>query len=224
MPSVCDPGGLNLDRQKAWGGRLKWLLAVGYWQFIIDNSKTISAPRREIFISLNGERRTKGGVWYKMREILELLEENCRLTPAEIGVMLNMDAAEVQARIEALEHQGIILNYRAMVNWEKSGTERVQALIEVKVIPQREVGFDEIAERIYRFPEVKSVFLMSGAYDLAVMVEGKNMKEVALFVAQKLATIDNVQSTATHFILKKFKLDGVVMDQPEKVERLVVSP
>jgi DNA-binding Lrp family transcriptional regulator len=159
-----------------------------------------------------------------MREILDLLEQNSRLTPTEIAVMLGVTATEIETQIAEFEQAGIILNYRTMINWEKAGDERVGALIEVKVIPQREVGFDEIAERIYRFAEVKSVFLMSGAYDLAVMVEGKNMKEVALFVAQKLATIDNVQSTATHFILKKFKLDGVVMDQPEKVERLVVSP
>jgi DNA-binding Lrp family transcriptional regulator len=170
---------------------------------------------------MNNEQK---GVWYKMREILELLEGNCRLNPAEIGVMLNMDATDVQARIEAMEHQGIILNYRTMINWEKFGDERVGALIEVKVIPQREVGFNEIAARIYRFSEVKSVFLMSGAYDLAVTVEGQNMKEVALFVAEKLATIENVQSTATHFILKKFKLDGVIMEETEKAERLVVTP
>jgi DNA-binding Lrp family transcriptional regulator len=159
-----------------------------------------------------------------MREILELLETNSRLTAAEIGVMLGVSATEAETQIAALEQAGVIINYRTMINWEKAGDERVGALIEVKVTPQREVGFDEIAERIYRFAEVKSVFLMSGAYDLAVMVEGQNMKEVALFVAQKLATIDNVQSTATHFILKKFKLDGVVMEQPEKVARLVVSP
>jgi DNA-binding Lrp family transcriptional regulator len=159
-----------------------------------------------------------------MREILELLEQNSRLTPAEIGVMLGMSAAAVETEITALKQAGVILNYRTIINWEKAGDDRVAALIEVKVIPQREVGFDEIAERVYRFPEVKSVFLMSGAYDLAVLVEGGNMKEVALFVAQKLATIANVQSTATHFVLKKFKLDGVIMEQPEKMERLVVSP
>jgi DNA-binding Lrp family transcriptional regulator len=159
-----------------------------------------------------------------MREILELLEPNSRLTPAEIGVMLGVSAIEVEAQIVALEQAGVILNYRTMINWEKFGDERVEALIEVKVIPQREVGFDEIAARIYRFDEVKSVFLMSGAYDLAVTVEGQNMKEVALFVAEKLATLENVQSTATHFILKKYKLDGVVMEETEKTERLVVSP
>ncbi|HBF38532.1 MAG TPA: AsnC family transcriptional regulator [Firmicutes bacterium] len=159
-----------------------------------------------------------------MREILELLEHNDRLTPAEIAVMLGMREEDVKAKIAEMEAEKVILNYRAMVNWERAGVEKVDALIEVKVIPQRDVGFDEIAERIYRFSEVTSVFLMSGAYDLMVLVEGTTMKEVALFVSQKLATIQNVQSTATHFVLKKYKLEGVIMDGKEEVERLVVTP
>lgn len=159
-----------------------------------------------------------------MQEILELLERNDRLTPAEIAIMLGMREEEVKAKIAELEADKVIINYRAMVNWERAGVEKVNALIEVKVIPQRDVGFDEIAERIYSFPEVKSVFLMSGAYDLMVLVEGTTMKEVALFVSQKLATIYNVQSTATHFVLKKYKLEGVIMDGKEDVERLVVTP
>ncbi|TCL70061.1 DNA-binding Lrp family transcriptional regulator [Hydrogenispora ethanolica] len=159
-----------------------------------------------------------------MKELLELLEENDRLTPAELGVMLGLDEAEVKAKIAALEAEKVILNYRAMVNWEKAGVEQVSAVIEVRVTPQRDVGFDEIAERIYRFPEVKSVFLMSGAYDLLVEIEGTTMKEVALFVAQKLATIENVLSTATHFVLKKYKLEGVILEDHEDVKRLVVSP
>lgn len=159
-----------------------------------------------------------------MQEILELLERNDRLTAAEIAIMLGMSEEEVKAKIAELEADKVIINYRAMVNWERAGVEKVNALIEVKVIPQRDVGFDEIAERIYSFPEVKSVFLMSGAYDLMVLVEGTTMKEVALFVSQKLATIYNVQSTATHFVLKKYKLEGVIMDGKEDVERLVVTP
>jgi DNA-binding Lrp family transcriptional regulator len=159
-----------------------------------------------------------------MQEILELLEANGRLTPAEIAVMLGMKEAEVKEKIAALEADKVIINYRAMVNWERTGVEKVAALIEVKVIPQRDVGFDEIAERIYRFSEVKSVFLMSGAYDLMVLIEGATMKEVALFVSQKLATIDNVQSTATHFVLKKYKLEGVILEDKEEIERLVISP
>ncbi len=159
-----------------------------------------------------------------MKELLELLESNDRLTPAELGTMLGLSEAEVREKIANLEAEKIILNYRAMVNWEKAGVEQVSAVIEVKVTPQRDVGFDEIAERIYRFPEVKSVFLMSGAYDLLVELEGTSMKEVALFVAQKLATIENVLSTATHFVLKKYKLEGVILEDHEEVERLVVSP
>ena len=159
-----------------------------------------------------------------MREILELLEGNDRLTAAEIAAMLGITEAEAKAKIASLEHDKIILNYRAMINWEKAGVEKVAAVIEVRVTPQRDVGFDEIAERIYRFPEVKSVFLMSGAYDLQVLVEGTTMKEVAQFVSQKLATIDNVLSTATHFLLKKYKLEGVILEECETVERLVVSP
>jgi len=138
--------------------------------------------------------------------------------------MLGMSEEDVKTKIAELEADKVIINYRAMVNWERAGVEKVNALIEVKVIPQRDVGFDEIAERIYRFPEVKSVFLMSGAYDLMVLVEGTTMKEVALFVSQKLATIYNVQSTATHFVLKKYKLEGVIMEGKEEVERLVVTP
>ena len=159
-----------------------------------------------------------------MREILELLEANDRLTAAEIAAMLGITEAETKTKIASLEHDKIILNYRAMINWEKAGVEKVAAVIEVRVTPQRDVGFDEIAERIYRFPEVKSVFLMSGAYDLQVLVEGTTMKEVAQFVSQKLATIDNVLSTATHFLLKKYKLEGVILEESETVERLVVSP
>ncbi len=159
-----------------------------------------------------------------MKELLELLEANDRLTPAELGVMLGMSEAEVKAKIAALEADKVILDYRAMVNWEKAGVEKVSAVIEVRVTPQRDVGFDEIAERIYRFDEVKSVYLMSGAYDLIVLIEGTTMKEVALFVSQKLATIENVLSTATHFVLKKYKLEGVILEDREEVERLVVAP
>jgi DNA-binding Lrp family transcriptional regulator len=166
--------------------------------------------------------KCRGGI--SLQEILELLESNDRLTPAEIAVMLGISEAEVKTKIAELEAEKIIINYRAMINWERAGVEKVTALIEVKVIPQRDVGFDEIAERIYRFSEVKSVFLMSGAYDLMVLVEGTTMKEVALFVSQKLATIHNVQSTATHFVLKKYKLEGVIMEGKEEIERLAVTP
>jgi DNA-binding Lrp family transcriptional regulator len=161
---------------------------------------------------------------FAVKELLELLEANDRLTPDELAAMLGISPDEVRAKIAALEAEKVILDYRAMINWEKAGVEKVAAVIEVKVTPQRDVGFDDIAERIYRFDEVKSVFLMSGAYDLLVMVEGTTMKEVAQFVSQKLATIENVLSTATHFMLKKYKLEGVILEEAEKIERLVVSP
>lgn len=146
------------------------------------------------------------------------------MKPDQIAVMLDLDEEEVARRIEKLEKDGVIVKYHTLINWEKSGEEFVTALIEVKVTPQRGSGFDSIAERIYRFPEVKAVYLMSGGFDFTVFIEGKSMKEVALFVATKLATIENVQSTATHFVLKKYKQEGVILDDQEKDRRLVVSP
>lgn len=160
----------------------------------------------------------------KDRQILELLEENSRLRPEQIATMLGMDEAEVAARIRELEENKIIVKYHTLINWERAGDEAVSALIEVKVTPQRGAGFDTVAERIYRFPEVKSLHLMSGAYDIAVMIEGQTMKEVALFVATKLATIEDVQSTATHFVLKKYKQQGVIMEDEAEDRRLVISP
>ncbi|MDA8234579.1 MAG: Lrp/AsnC family transcriptional regulator [Clostridia bacterium] len=159
-----------------------------------------------------------------MKEILELLQNDSRLTAEQIATMVNMEAAEVRARIKKLEENKTIIKYHTLINWEKAGEEIVTALIEVKVTPQREVGFDAVAERIYRFPEVRSVYLMSGAYDLAVIIEGRTMKEVALFVAMRLATIEYVLSTATHFILKKYKEEGVILEDKEEDRRLVVSP
>lgn len=116
------------------------------------------------------------------------------------------------------------MKYRAVINWEKTDLETVSALIDVKVTPQREVGFGDVARRIYRFPEVKSVYLMSGAYDLSVLVEARNLKELSSFVAEKLATLEHVTSTATHFVLKRYKQDGVVFEDQDEPERLVVSP
>lgn len=160
----------------------------------------------------------------KDREIIDLLQKNCRINPEQIAVMLELEVAYVVERIEKLEKEGIIVKYHTLVNWEKTGEEFVSALIEVKVSPQRGSGFDNIAERIYRFPEVKAVYLMSGGFDFSVLIEGKTMKEVALFVGTKLATIDNVQSTATHFVLKKYKQEGVILDDQEKDHRLVITP
>ncbi len=158
------------------------------------------------------------------REILELLEDNAKLTPDEIAVMLNIDAAEVRGMIKELENQKAILSYMTLINWEKMGEEKVSALIEVRITPQRDVGFDAVAERIYRFPEVRSMRLMSGTYDLAVFLEGRSMKEVSHFVSTKLATIEGVVSTTTHFVLKTYKQDGVIMEDGEEDRRLMISP
>jgi len=158
------------------------------------------------------------------KEILELLETDSKLTPYQIATMLGLKKADVEKEIEAMEEEGIILQYSTLINWEKAGVEQVSALIDVKVTPQRGVGFDEIAERIYRFPEVRSVMLMSGSYDLSVEVTGKNIKEVAQFVSQKLATLEHVQSTMTHFVLKRYKQHGVILEDKEKDRRQVISP
>ena len=157
-----------------------------------------------------------------MEEILEILEKNSRFTEEQITVMLNKSAGEVRAAIKKFEEEGVILAYNTIINWEKTNRESVTALIEVKVTPQRGLGFDKVAERIYAYPEVKSCYLMSGGFDLTVIIEGKTMKEVALFVAEKLAVLENVTSTATHFVLKKYKDSGTVFEGKPKDDREVV--
>ncbi len=156
--------------------------------------------------------------------ILEILFNDSRTTPAQIAVMTGHSEEEVSAVIRSLEAQKIILKYPAMINWDRVEIDQVEAVIEVRVTPQRDEGFDAIAEQIYRFDEVSSVYLMSGAYDLMVTVKAKNMKSLALFVAEKLSTLDHVLSTATHFVLKKYKLEGVIFEERRKDERLVISP
>ena len=158
-------------------------------------------------------------------KILELLEQDSRLTAAAIAEQLDLTEEMVASEIEAMEDEKIICGYHTLINWDKSGREAVTALIEVKVTPQRGNGFDKIAERIYRFDEVKAVYLMSGGFDLTVIVDGKNIKEVAFFVSDKLAPIDAVISTATHFVLKKYKDHGVILDKErQRGERMIVSP
>ncbi len=159
-----------------------------------------------------------------MKEILEILESNAKLTENEIAIMLSVDVGEVSKKIRELENNKTILKYITLVNWEKVGEEKVSALIEVRLTPQRDVGFDAVAERISRFPEVRSVRLVSGTYDLAVNIEGRSMREVSNFVATKLATIEGVVSTTTHFVLKTYKQDGVIIGDEEEDRRLVVSP
>jgi DNA-binding Lrp family transcriptional regulator len=157
-----------------------------------------------------------------MEEILEILEKNSRLSIEEIALMTGKNIEEVAEAIAKYEADNVIVGYTALVNWEKTGKENVVALIEVKVTPQRGEGFDKIAERIYKFPEVKACYLMSGSFDLTVIIEGKSMKEVALFVAEKLAPLESVLSTATHFVLKKYKDKGTVFEDKHVDEREVL--
>lgn len=145
-------------------------------------------------------------------EILKLLESDAKLTSDQISVMLEISKPEVDSYVSELEKNGTILGYKAVVDWEKTDRESVTAMIDVKLTPQRGKGYDRVAEKIYNYPEVKSVYLMSGAYDLSVLIEGKTMKEVAFFVSQKLAPIDEVISTTTHFVLHKYKDTGVLYD------------
>ncbi len=154
-----------------------------------------------------------------MEDILKLLEDDAKLTPEQISVMTGEDVATVKNKIDEYEKNGTILGYKAIVDWEKTDRESVSAMIDVKLTPQRDRGFDRVAEKIFNYPEVQAVYLMSGAYDLSVLIEGKTMKEVAYFVAQKLAPIESVMSTATHFVLHKYKDKGVVYGVNEIDER-----
>ncbi|MEG0014159.1 MAG: Lrp/AsnC family transcriptional regulator [Cellulosilyticaceae bacterium] len=156
--------------------------------------------------------------------ILEILDETSKYSPADIAVMLGIQAEEVRLAIEELEKDQVICGYKTLINWDKvDAKELVTALIEVKVTPQRGEGFDKTAQRIYRFKEVQAVYLMSGGFDLTVIIEGKTMKEVALFVGQKLAPLESVLSTGTHFVLKKYKDHGVIFEETKKDERMKVS-
>jgi DNA-binding Lrp family transcriptional regulator len=159
-----------------------------------------------------------------LKDILKLLEKDARSSHRQIATITGLPEKEVSASIRQAEKDQVILKYKAIVNWEKVGNEHVFALIEVKVTPQRDVGFDSIAERIYRFPQARSVYLLSGTFDLMVIVEGKSMQEVANFVSQKLAPIEGVQSTVTHFMLKKYKEDGEIIGGEDEIMREPLQP
>ncbi len=152
----------------------------------------------------------------EQHEILKLLEDDCRRSPAQVAAMLGEEEAAVETAIHNMEKENLILGYKAMVDWDRTGEEIVTALIEVKVTPQRGDGFEHIAERIYQFDEVESLYLMSGGYDFTVILVGKTMKDVATFVATKLSAVDGVRGTGTHFILKKYKESGVLFDTQEE--------
>ena len=156
--------------------------------------------------------------------ILDILTEDARTPISQIAVMLGTTEAQIADTVARLERQRVILKYPALINWEKVDVEQVEAMIEVRVTPQRGEGFEAIAEQIYRFEEVSSVYLMSGGYDLLVNMKARTMRQLALFVAEKLSTIEHVISTATHFVLRKYKDQGVVMDESEEDLRLKVTP
>ena len=157
-------------------------------------------------------------------KIISILKEDSRTPISRIAVMLGADEKVVKDAVDKLEKRGVIVKYSALINEDKLDCDRVEALIEVKVSPQHTQGFDSIAENVYQFDEVRSVYLMSGAYDLAVFIEGRTLREVASFVSEKLSVMDNVLSTATHFILKKYKTDGVILEESSGNKRLVVQP
>lgn len=160
-----------------------------------------------------------------MREqILSIIEKNSRIDISELAVILGAPEIDVANEIKKMEEEGVICGYHTMVDWEKTSIEKVSALIEVRVTPQRGQGFDNIAERIYKYPEVHSVYLISGGYDLLVSLEGKTLKEVSSFVSDKLSTLDTVLSTATHFVLKKYKEHGTILGKKQEDERMKITP
>ena len=157
-------------------------------------------------------------------EILTFIEKNSRVDLKELAIILGTDEATVANEMAEMEKERIICGYHTLIDWDKTSMEKVTALIEVRVTPQRGEGFDKIAERIYNYPEVHAVYLISGAYDLMVILEGKTLKGVSMFVTDKLSTIDQVVGTATHFILKKYKDHGTVLGQAKTDERMVITP
>ena len=151
------------------------------------------------------------------RKLLELLEKDARLSAKDLALMMQKEEGDIRAMISGLEKEGVLLGYRTIIDWDKTEKEYVSALIELKITPQRDRGFDRVAEKIYNYPEVESLYLMSGGFDLAVLIEGKTMREVAYFVANKLAPMEAVTATATHFVLRKYKDKGIVYG-PAKVD------
>jgi len=154
-----------------------------------------------------------------LKEILKILEDNACTTTKQLATMTGSTEGEVKSLIEKAEEEKVILKYKTLVNWDKVGDEHVWALIEVKITPQRDVGFDSIAEHIYRFPQARTVYLVSGTYDLAVLIMGKSMHEIADFVTQKIAPIEGVGGTTTHFLLKRYKEDGEILEGGEGNKR-----
>ena len=160
-----------------------------------------------------------------MREkILSVIEKNSRIDIEELAILLGEDETAIANEIADMEKEGVICGYHTLINWDKTNNEKVNALIEVRVTPQKGMGFDNIAERIYQFSEVNAVYLMSGSFDFTVFIEGRTMRDVAQFVSDKLAPMDSVLSTATHFVLKKYKDHGTVLSAKKKDERQLITP
>ncbi len=157
-------------------------------------------------------------------ELLSVIEKNSRIDTKELAVLLGVEEIDVINEMAKMEQEGVICGYHTLINWEKTSIEKVTALIEVRVTPQRGQGFDKIAERIYNYPEVKSVYLISGGFDLLITLEEKSLKEISAFVSDKLSTLDSVLSTATHFILKKYKDHGTIVDKKKEDNREVITP
>ncbi|MBQ8654468.1 MAG: Lrp/AsnC family transcriptional regulator [Clostridia bacterium] len=157
-------------------------------------------------------------------DLLDLLREDCRLPLEKLAIMTGADIQEVAETIDRLEESRVILRYAPTINWDLTDRERVEAMIQVNTSPQRDTGFDAVAKRIYRFEEVKSVYLMSGSYDLLVLVEARTLKELALFVSSKLSTLETVTGTSTSFVLKRYKEEGVIFESEKTDNRLVISP
>jgi len=157
-------------------------------------------------------------------ELLSIVENNSRIDLKELAVRLGREEIDVANELADLEKEGIICGYHTLINWDKTDIEKVTALIEVKVTPQRGQGFDRIASRIYNYPEVRDVFLISGGFDLMVILEEKSLKEIAQFVSEKLSTLDSILSTSTHFILKKYKDHGTIINESKEDEREVITP
>jgi len=155
-------------------------------------------------------------------EILNYLEKNARVDMKELAILLGMNEIDIINEIAAMESEGIICGYHALIDWDKVTQEKVHALIEVRVTPQRGKGFDDIAERIYKYPEVKSTYLISGGYDLLILMEGKTLREISSFVTEKLSTLDSIISTATHFVLRKYKDNGIILHEEHEDERIIM--
>ena len=157
-------------------------------------------------------------------KLLSIIQNNSRIDLKELAVRLGAEEIDVANEISKLESEGVICGYNTLINWEKTDIEKVTALIEVKVTPQRGQGFDRIASRIYNYPEVRDVYLISGGFDLLVTLEEKSLKDIARFVSEKLSTLDSILSTSTHFILKKYKDHGTIMNESKEDEREVITP